>query len=309
MALTFFKEKKARDGTTSTMKTCNPCLVKRKVYRESDHGKAVTKAYNESDAGKANMYRKNHSSARKVYLEEYKKRPDAIVKRRAKWTRWSKTDNGKSTIQDWLKSDVGSASKRKSSAKYKASEKGKLWFAQRKMWLNSLLGAATKSALRKRGTENFREWRKKNREAYNDWRRDYLRRRNKDPAFRLRNAVCRRLWKMMHGYISKTGKTFEYTEFLDSEDAIEHFESRFKEGMERSNYGVFWNHDHLIARKHYDWTDEEDIRRCNSKKNLVPEYVLENTKKGTKLPPPEVLSQLVDVYPKSWNGCVPVGLV
>ena len=162
-----------------------------------------------------------------------------------------------------------------------------------------------KSQNRDHENQTHREWIKKNRTSFLEKRRVWLKNQMEDSSFRLKLAIEKRLGKMMRGYKSMSGTTFKFTEFKDSEDAIKHFESQFKPGMRRYNYGWFWNHDHLIARKHYDWTNEEDIRRCQSKKNLVPEYVKANCKKGTKLPPKEVLDSMRDIFPLSWNGKIP----
>lgn len=311
--------------------------MKRKQYRDSDAGKAVAKAYNSSEAGKANIYRKNHSNARKEFLKEYGTRDGVAEKKRAAVSKWASSSKGKAKISAWNQSDIGKISKRKSSAKYKASAKGYANAKRRKMWLKSSMGISWKKTRRervneiarlyrashpefamkqnKKKSENrdhenkiHRQWIKKNHALHMAKKREWLQKQMKDSSFRLQLAIQKRLSKMVKGYRSNSGTTFQFTEFKDAEDAINHFESQFKPGMRRYNYGWFWNHDHLIARKHYDWTNEEDIRRCQSKKNLVPEYVNDNCRKGTKLPPKHVLDSMRDIFPLAWNCEIPNNL-
>lgn len=335
LLLSCFRSVVARNGTQSLTKTCEPCLEKAKARRDSVHGKAVTAAYNASESGKATQYRKNHGTAGTARAERYTTDDRQISKRRVRWTRWSKTAGGAATIRAWLRSESGKESKRKSSRKFRNTTKFQEYMARRRLWQESPAGEAWIALRQRKWREHAkkrrdkdptaarskqREYRRQNNSAVNathrawieanhkrhlEKRRAWLREMMKDASFRLRTAIQKRMSKTMHGHVSSTGTTFEYTQFVDSDDAIAHFEQQFKPGMRRWNYGYFWNHDHLIARVHYNWDNEDDIRRCQSKKNLVPEYVSVNSSKGTKLPPIEVLERMRDVYPKAWNGVVP----
>jgi hypothetical protein len=96
-----------------------------------------------------------------------------------------------------------------------------------------------------------------------------------------------------------------YTEF-DSEQALfEHFESELKPGMTMSNYGTYWSVAHRIPKVYYDFSDIEEVVRCNSKANLGCDYEVwnnpigerPNSSKGGSMPS---LEELYSVGTPSW---------
>jgi hypothetical protein len=73
------------------------------------------------------------------------------------------------------------------------------------------------------------------------------------------------------------------------EDLKTHLESQFKEGMSWENYGRWrvgepmkWHIDHIIPCNTFDFTKEEDQRKCFHYTNLQPLWANENLSKGWK---------------------------
>ena len=67
-----------------------------------------------------------------------------------------------------------------------------------------------------------------------------------------------------------------------------------------------WHIDHIIPRKEYDHTDDEDIDRCWNYRNLRAVTKLANLKKGARLYASLIQSVPVDYWPKEWAGVCPV---
>lgn len=98
-----------------------------------------------------------------------------------------------------------------------------------------------------------------------------------------------------------------YTEFSSDEDVIAHFklEMKSKPGMTMDNYGTFWSVAHKIPKAYYDFSDPDELRRCNSKANLGCDYekklnpLMERTNgsKGAAMPS---LAELYAVGTPSW---------
>lgn len=69
------------------------------------------------------------------------------------------------------------------------------------------------------------------------------------------------------------------------EEAKNHIQSKFKEGMTWENYGYYgWHIDHIIPCSFFDLTDPEQQKKCFHYTNLQPLWGLENISKGNKLP-------------------------
>ena len=63
-----------------------------------------------------------------------------------------------------------------------------------------------------------------------------------------------------------------YTEFASIEDMLDHFCLQLKLGMTMDNYGTFWSVAHKIPQAYFDFSDPEEIRRCNARANLGCDY-------------------------------------
>lgn len=131
---------------------------------------------------------------------------------------------------------------------------------------------------------------------------------NADPGLRIEQtltaSIRSRLSGVRHG---ESVNIQNYTEFSTTDDLIEHFkvEMRKKPGMTMENYGAFWSVAHKIPKAYYDFSDPDELRRCNSKANLSCDYekwpnpLMERTNgsKGAAMPS---LIELYAVGKASW---------
>lgn len=65
-------------------------------------------------------------------------------------------------------------------------------------------------------------------------------------------------------------------------DIRQHLERQFKDGMTWDNYGK-WHIDHIIPISYFDFTKEEDQKRCFHYTNLQPLWAKENIRKSNKI--------------------------
>lgn len=82
-------------------------------------------------------------------------------------------------------------------------------------------------------------------------------------------SIRGRLKGLRHG---ESANLSAYSEFVDHDDIVAHFESELKPGMTIENYGTVWSIAHKIPKCYYDFSDPEEIKRCNSKANLGCDY-------------------------------------
>ena len=83
-------------------------------------------------------------------------------------------------------------------------------------------------------------------------------------------SIRGRLQGVRHG---DSANIANYTDFESIDDLVEHFRDQLKPGMAIENYGKqYWTIAHIIPKCYYDFSDPEEIRRCNSKANLGCDY-------------------------------------
>jgi hypothetical protein len=142
-------------------------------------------------------------------------------------------------------------------------------------------------------------WREKNKErflaickTYRDTqeakgiRNAYLRKRYadniKDRLLQLYRTRIRDLVKKPY-FPKKT--SFNYNEFLgcEWEFLIAWLEFNMTEEMSWENYGTYWHIDHVYPCSLFDFSNEEDRRKCFNWTNLTPLEAIENIKKSNKL--------------------------
>jgi hypothetical protein len=136
---------------------------------------------------------------------------------------------------------------------------------------------------------------------------------NENPSLRLERALTAsirlRLAGVRHGESANIGS---YTDFSSHEDLTGHFSREMKKypGMTLENYGTFWSVAHKIPKVYFDFSDPEEIRRCNSKANLGCDYesqqnplnIPSNSSKGSMIPPIKELYEIgVDYWPKRFG--------
>lgn len=121
-------------------------------------------------------------------------------------------------------------------------------------------------------------------------------------------SIRGRLSGSRHG---ESANISNYTEFTSTESMLSHFCGQLKPGMTMQNYGTYWSIAHKIPRVYYDFTDPDEIRRCNSKANLGCDYEVwpnplgerTNSSKGGMLPSIEDLQDVgVDAWPAVFEG-------
>ena len=216
----------------------------------------------------------------KTYRETYhRKHPDAAKRSQAKY---NATENA-----------------RAKNAKHRKSDK---WKATRQ---------------RHKETDRFKETTKAYRESdrWKEVRAAEYKRVHSDPGRHLEHYIGIAMGKMLKGIRGSSKTVMSYSEFIDTDDLRDHFESQFESWMTWENYGKaskdgvkHWNVGHVIARVLYDANDGEDVRRCWSKKNLFPQDANENASLQTKLPAEDVLNQMKECWPVKWGGVVPGGI-
>lgn len=75
-------------------------------------------------------------------------------------------------------------------------------------------------------------------------------------------------------------------------------------GVTLENYGSVWHIEHRVAKCWYA-DDEDDVRRCWSLKNVVPDFASNNYRKGITIIDHVCDEVGSDHWPKSWNGAIP----
>ena len=90
----------------------------------------------------------------------------------------------------------------------------------------------------------------------------------------------------MNKALKNNNKTSKSLELLGStiQEAREHLEKQFKEGMTWDNHGhKGWHIDHIIPCASFDLTDPEQQKKCFHYTNLQPLWAKENISKGSKI--------------------------
>lgn len=98
----------------------------------------------------------------------------------------------------------------------------------------------------------------------------------KNLSRRIRNAINK----------TKTKKSNVLFDFLgcNIQEAKEHLEKQFKDGMSWENYGYNgWHIDHIMPCASFDLTDPEQQKKCFHYTNLQPLWASENMSKGAKI--------------------------
>lgn len=119
-------------------------------------------------------------------------------------------------------------------------------------------------------------------------RNAYQRKRMNDPAHRIRQRLSKRLRKALDS-VMVGKKVLKTMEMLGCSIPVflNHLESLFKPGMTWDNYGHGkdrWQMDHILPCAAFDLTDPEQQRKCFHYTNIQPMWMIDNIKKGCKLP-------------------------
>jgi len=135
--------------------------------------------------------------------------------------------------------------------------------------------------------EYNKEYYTENKELYLGYNREYRKKKKKDPCYRLRCNVSRRIYAAL--VENKKGSIFKYLPYAMKELKM-HLENQFESWMSWDNYGQCkknkrtWQIDHIIPQSKmlYDSMDHPNFRKCWALSNLRPLESLANLKKGNR---------------------------
>ena len=120
-------------------------------------------------------------------------------------------------------------------------------------------------------TQYYSQYHKENRE------RKKIQRRN-DPKIRvtsnLRNRLYKAVTKKFQGIMSLVG--------CELDELLLHLEKQFDENMTWSNYGVYWEIDHIKPCDSFNLENLNEQIKCFHYTNLQPLTITENRKKSNK---------------------------
>jgi hypothetical protein len=88
-----------------------------------------------------------------------------------------------------------------------------------------------------------KNWKVRHRNRYLEAAREYGRRKRKDPLFRLNKNTSKGIWESLKK--AKGGRHWETLVDFTFEQLVAHLEAQFKPGMVWSNYGSYWEVDHI----------------------------------------------------------------
>lgn len=110
-----------------------------------------------------------------------------------------------------------------------------------------------------------------------------VKRRNKDPNYKLRSNVSRAIRGMLAGK-QKSGSCLSYLPY-SFQQLREHLESQFDDQMSWENYGSYWDLDHIYPHSllPYDSMEHPNFAKCWALENLQPLEKMENIKKSNKV--------------------------
>uniref|UniRef100_A0A6H1Z7L2 Putative HNH endonuclease n=1 Tax=viral metagenome TaxID=1070528 RepID=A0A6H1Z7L2_9ZZZZ len=130
------------------------------------------------------------------------------------------------------------------------------------------------------------QWRKNNPEK---WKDQYLRANRKKMGTlqgRLTHNIRGAIQKSLYG--NKNGRSWEILVGYNLDELIKHLEEKFTAGMDWYNYGKWWEIDHIIPIKVFNFRQPEDLdfKKCWALSNLQPLSVKENRRKSCKIKSP-----------------------
>lgn len=136
-----------------------------------------------------------------------------------------------------------------------------------------------------------------------------------NPGLRLQEALMASMRERLRGerHDEQSVKLSLYTDFKSIDDLVSHFKTKLKPGMTLDNYGEYWSIGHRIPQRYYDFNDPNEIKKCNSLRNLDCDYEINpnplneptNKEKNDTIPDDVELNSIgVDLWPKLFDGCM-----
>ena len=223
------------------------------------------------------------------------------VKTAAKKRKWAKTESGKASLKKYWTSELGRANSKRNHE----SEAG---IARAKRYKESHPGAAAAACAKWEKSKKGKLYRKKvsKTKEHISWRRKREKKRYaEDAGYRLVKTMRARMRETLIG-TRYSASFFRLTDFKDQGDFVAFLTPLAeKKGWTMEQYAKKWQVDHTIACFWYDFTNEDEIRRCWARPNLDPMTTKENQVKNMWLPDHDVLVPLRDFWPSSWKGVPP----
>jgi len=125
------------------------------------------------------------------------------------------------------------------------------------------------------------KFRKNNKLHINRYNRIYDKnRKEKDPLYKLLKNLRTRVWFALKKN-QKSDTTMKLTG-CTLEELKKHLESKFEDGMDWNNYGV-WHVDHIIPCANFDLSNPGQQQICFHYTNLQPMWGEKNMQKGARL--------------------------
>ena len=163
--------------------------------------------------------------------------------------------------------------RRKGKSVYNSQYKG----IQGNAYGRSKVGGMKESILKRN-----REWKANNKEKVLKNKREYDRKRRKDPKHRLDRNTSRVISLSLNG--KKAGQRWEKLVGYTLEDLVKHLEKQFDAKMNWGNYGLYWWIDHIrpISSFKYENPGDRKFKECWALNNLRPLERTANQKKSNK---------------------------
>ena len=129
------------------------------------------------------------------------------------------------------------------------------------------------------------------------------RRRALDPAYALMGAIAATANKLVSGEVIDSPTFVERTSFEDETEFLAHMIMCAEAiGMTLADHGKGWDTEHKIPQEAYDFSLEEDVKRCWSVANVHAMAPQDNYAKSFTILDELCMSVGADFFPTSWNG-------
>jgi hypothetical protein len=144
--------------------------------------------------------------------------------------------------------------------------------------------AQQSKAYYQRTIDKRRHYKEQNAGIIREYNRNYsYHRRQKDPAFRLRQNLRNRQKRFLKSG-AKVG-SFARDMGCDREFFLRHITIQFTAGMTMENYGKVWHLDHIYPLSKADLTDRAQFLAAANWRNIQPMLGPENVKKSDEVTP------------------------
>lgn len=197
---------------------------------------------------------------RECHKEKYNKEKEIRLERCKEWRK-----NNKDYSNNWRKNNENRQNYEKN---YYQENKDK-YIERKTEWRKN---NPEKAKLER---ENYQ---KNNREKINLYSKNWKQNKRKnDIQFLLKDNLSRRIRYEMKKDISTSeyiGCSMEYVKL--------YLESKFTNGMNWDNYGIFWHIDHIIPCNSWNFTNSFEVHCCWNYRNLQPLHCYENKSKNNK---------------------------